>query len=354
METLGEDLVLLSVHPDNGTIVTKSRLGYGLRGSELVRLAASGRAVITGDRIVVLDGRPTGDEQLDAALASLAGARRPPRPKTWVGHPGSRIVDTYLARLAAAGVIRADRRTLLGFIPALRWRVADTARLADTRARLDAIARAAGPVDTAQAAFAGLASASGLGPVLYPGMANRHLRKRLERIAKGELTQGAGRPRPPRRRRPPPRPPRTRRREPRPGLRPTPPPAPPPTPQPRRPSRPRPTRPCRPRSTPRTRRRPTEATAGTAAEPAAGTTSLASLCAQGPCRSGADLADQAAGHPAGQGRPGLIRQAQPGQAVQQLGHAQPGVRGVRAEQHLARQRWSTRRRQAGPAGAAPG
>jgi hypothetical protein len=192
MDDLGEDLVLLSIHPDNGTVATKSRLGYGLRGSELVRLAASGRAGITGDRIVVLDGRPTGDEQLDTALASLAGARRPPRPKTWVGHPGSQIVDTYLARLAAAGAIREDRRTLFGFIPVLRWRVADTARLADARARLDAIARATGPVDTAQAAFAGLASASGLGPVLYPGMAHRQLRKRLEQIAKGELTQGVG------------------------------------------------------------------------------------------------------------------------------------------------------------------
>ena len=191
MDTLGEDLALLSIRPDNGTITTKSRLGYGLRGSELVRLAASGRVGITGDRIVVLDSQPTGDAQLDAALASLAGARRPPRPKTWVGHPGSQIVDTYLARLAAAGAIREDRRTLLGFIPAVRWRIADTARAADARTRLDAIARATGPVDTAQAAFAGLASASGLGPVLYPGMARRHLRKRLEQIAKGELTQPA-------------------------------------------------------------------------------------------------------------------------------------------------------------------
>jgi Golgi phosphoprotein 3 (GPP34) len=191
MQTLGEDLVLLSIRPDNGTIATKSRLGYGLRGSELVRLAASGRVGITGDRIVVLDSQPTGDEQLDAALASLAGSRRPPRPKTWVGHPGSHIVDTYLARLAAAGAIGEDRRTLLGFIPALRWRIADTARAADARARLDAIARATGPVDTAQAAFAGLASASGLGPVLYPGMAHRHVRKRLEQIAKGELTRPA-------------------------------------------------------------------------------------------------------------------------------------------------------------------
>lgn len=191
MDTLGEDLVLLSIRPDNGTIATKSRLGYGVRGSELVRLAASGRVGITGDRIVVLDGQPTGDEQLDAALASLAGSRRPPRPKTWVGHPGSHIVDTYLARLAAAGAIREDRRTLLGFVPALRWRIADTARAVNARTRLDAIAGATGPVDTAQAAFAGLASASGLGQVLYPGWANRKLRQRLERIAKGELTRPA-------------------------------------------------------------------------------------------------------------------------------------------------------------------
>jgi hypothetical protein len=192
MDSLGEDLVLLSIRPDNGTIATKSRLGYGLRGSELVRLAASGRVGITGGRIVVLDVQPTGDEQLDAALASLAGARRPPRPKTWVGHPGAQIVDTYLGRLAATGAIRPERGTVLAFVTVLRWRIADTARAADARARLDAIARGTGPVDTAQAAFAGLASASGLGPVLYPGWANRQLRRRLERIAKGELSQGAG------------------------------------------------------------------------------------------------------------------------------------------------------------------
>lgn len=192
MDALGEDLVLLSIRPDNGTIATKSRLGYGLRGSELVRLAASGRVGITGDRIVVLDTQPTGDEQLDAALASLAGARRPPRPKTWVGHPGAQIVDTYLARLAATGAIRPERGTVLAFVPVVRWRISDTARAADARARLDSIAGGTGPVDTAQAAFAGLASASGLGPVLYPGWANRQLRRRLERIAKGELSQGAG------------------------------------------------------------------------------------------------------------------------------------------------------------------
>ncbi len=95
--------------------------------------------------------------------------RRPFRPKAWVGHPPSGICDAYLARLAAAGAVREERGKLLGFIPASRWRIADPARAADARARLDAIVHAPGQVGIAEAAYAGLASASGLGPVLYPG-----------------------------------------------------------------------------------------------------------------------------------------------------------------------------------------
>ena len=67
----------------------------------------------------------------------------------------------------------------------MRWKITDTARAADVRARLDVIVHAPGPVDTAQAALAGLASASGLAAALYPGAARRPLRKRLEKIAKG-------------------------------------------------------------------------------------------------------------------------------------------------------------------------
>jgi hypothetical protein len=40
-ETLGDDLVLLSVSPNSGRIMTKQKIGYGLMGAELVRLAAT-------------------------------------------------------------------------------------------------------------------------------------------------------------------------------------------------------------------------------------------------------------------------------------------------------------------------
>ena len=183
--------MLLAIQPDQGTIAARQRLPYGLRGSELVRLAASGRVEITSGRIVVLDASPAGDDRLDEALAGLARARRPPQAKAWVGRPGSGICDAYLARLAAAGAIREECGRAFGFVPVVRWKITDTARAADVRARLDVIVHAPGPVDTAQAALAGLASASGLAAALYPGAARRPLRKRLEKIAKGELTQGA-------------------------------------------------------------------------------------------------------------------------------------------------------------------
>ncbi len=39
VDTLGEDLVLLAIQPASGMIAARQRIPYGLRGSELVRLA---------------------------------------------------------------------------------------------------------------------------------------------------------------------------------------------------------------------------------------------------------------------------------------------------------------------------
>ena len=107
---LGEDLLLLSIRPRDGLIMTISRINYGLMGSELVRLAAMGRVSVDERQITVLNQIPTGDEQLDAALTSLANGKRQ-RPRTWVGRPRPGIRDAYLERLVKSGSAaqRVDR-----------------------------------------------------------------------------------------------------------------------------------------------------------------------------------------------------------------------------------------------------
>jgi hypothetical protein len=192
ISTLGDDLILLSVWHGKGRIGSPNVTAIGLMGSELVRLAASGRVEIASGRITVADAAPTGDAEADAALASLAAARRPPRANAWCSRPRRGICEAYLARLAAAGVVRAEQQTRLGFIRVTRWQITDPARVTAARARLDAIAAGTGQVDLAEAAFGGLAHAIGLAGQLYPGRDGRARRKRLELVAEGDLTAPGG------------------------------------------------------------------------------------------------------------------------------------------------------------------
>jgi hypothetical protein len=188
MDELGDDLLLLAARSD-GTLALPAKLRFGLAGSELIRLAAARRIDITRGRIVILDAAPTGDQLLDEALASMTGRRREPTAKAWVARNRPGLVDRYLARAEAAGLIRADRRTVLGFIPMTRWLVLDTARAAQARARLAAVAESTGPVDAAHAALAGLASAIDVTRVVFPGLAGVAARKRLRQAARREPTE---------------------------------------------------------------------------------------------------------------------------------------------------------------------
>jgi hypothetical protein len=182
---LGEDLVLLSIRPRDGKLMTWGRIDLGLMGSELVRLAAAGRAGIAGGRIAVLDPAPTGDTELDAALLSLLDARFAPRPEPWVGLPRRGIRDAYAARLVSAGVLRVRPSRIIG---ASRYVILGSSRVAAARSRLDAITQSSGPpAGSAQAALGGLACAIGLGGVLYPGRPGRDRRARLAEIARQEV-----------------------------------------------------------------------------------------------------------------------------------------------------------------------
>jgi hypothetical protein len=183
METLGDDLILLSIRTD-GVIGTAAKLRFGLSGAELVRLAALRRVDIERGRIIILDETPTGDALLDEALLSMAGGRRPPAAKAWVAHQRGDLTRRYLERLAGAGTIRAEHRKALGFIPKTRWTVLNAERLAAARARLDAIAYGPDGTDAGQAALAGLASAIGLPSLIYPGFAGRAARKRVAAAGK--------------------------------------------------------------------------------------------------------------------------------------------------------------------------
>jgi Golgi phosphoprotein 3 (GPP34) len=183
MDFLCEDLLLLAIDACQGRLGRVYAISYGLMGAELIQLAATGRITIAQDRVLVSSAAPTGDAELDAALARIGESASPPRPGEWVARPRPGILTGYLHQLEAARVIQDQTRWWLA-----RYRVTDAARAAQTRHQLDAIARSAGPIDLGQAAYAGLACAIGLDRMLYRGRRRRAERRRLRDIAAGHWT----------------------------------------------------------------------------------------------------------------------------------------------------------------------
>jgi hypothetical protein len=184
VDWLGEDLLLLALDGGRGRVGRTYMISYGLMGAELVRLAACGRIDIVDDEVVVRSPAPTGDAELDAALARIGEPTTPPWPDEWVPRPG--ILSRYLERLTATGVICEQSRSGITRWP--RWRITQAPRLAEARQRLDLLACSAGPVDLSQTAYAALACALRLDRVLYPGRRRRAERARLREIAAGHWT----------------------------------------------------------------------------------------------------------------------------------------------------------------------
>jgi hypothetical protein len=184
VDWLGEDLLLLALDAGRGRLGRTFMISYGLMGAELVRLAACGRIDIVDDQVVVRSPAPTGDADLDAALARIGEPATPPWPDEWVPRPG--ILSGYLERLVATGVICEQGK--FGIIRWPRWRITQAPRLTEARQRLDLIACSAGPVDLSQTAYAALACALGLDRVRYPGWRRRAERARLREVAAGHWT----------------------------------------------------------------------------------------------------------------------------------------------------------------------
>ena len=145
MDWLCEDLLLLALDAGQGRLGRTYAISYGLMGAELVRLAARGRIDVVDDQVVVRNPAPTGDLELDAALARMCESASPLPPGEWVQRPRPRICGRYLERLTATGVICEQTRFGTSWFRTTRWRITQTGRLAEARQRLDLTACSAGP-----------------------------------------------------------------------------------------------------------------------------------------------------------------------------------------------------------------
>jgi hypothetical protein len=188
--TLPEELVLLAYDDEKGH-TWNSSLDTGLGGAVMLDLSLRGRVEVSEKDLVVVDPAPTGEPVLDAALAEVAGARRPKPPKSWLGGLGRAARPATLDRLVERGVLARDERKALGLFSYTRYPEADGGPEQRVRQRLhDAVVVGTTP-DARTAALASLVKALGMRREVFPDADRRATDRRLAELAEGAWASDA-------------------------------------------------------------------------------------------------------------------------------------------------------------------
>jgi Golgi phosphoprotein 3 (GPP34) len=198
--TVGVDLLLLAIDRNLHVVRDRQKVTYGVMSADLAELAVARRVEVAGrrgwmwEKVHATDPRPTGDPLLDAALASLVAARRPPYLVSWIREPRTGLLDDYLAHLTAQGVVRPYPRRYTRQITHTEAAITDPDRQARARARVERFVAEGGAADPLDWALAGLVFESTLGVLLYPGRANRDAYRTLKEAARGDRGRDTGDP----------------------------------------------------------------------------------------------------------------------------------------------------------------
>ena len=126
MLSLGEQLMLLALHEEKGTVrwAAAARLPYCLAGSLLMELILRQRLRIEPKLLEVLDRTPAGEPLLDDVLTMIDSARKAKAPYYWVSRIGRRIKPKkikLLQNLVNRGILNCEERRILWIFPATRY-----------------------------------------------------------------------------------------------------------------------------------------------------------------------------------------------------------------------------------------
>ena len=199
---IAEDLLLLVTDDASGRMSAPvATVDAGLGGANLVELTMMNKVDLSGEgeagrpgRIVVRDPSPAGDDVLDAALAVLS-ASQGKKPSAVIRPLSKNLRHTLYERLAAAGVIRAERGKILGIFPTRTWPAQDASHEAQVRELVtQALAQQAAPDPRTAALIALLHALKCEHKIVDPrpyGLSRRQLAARAEEIAEGNWASAA-------------------------------------------------------------------------------------------------------------------------------------------------------------------
>ena len=192
---LAEQVLVLLHHPGTDRRrIWSDKVDLAAGGALLVELAGRRRIELTepsrltrNRTVVLVDPAPTGDDVLDEALRRIA-ARRSARAQVVLSTIAKGVRGRLLERLAGQGVLRSERRKLLGIVPVRVWPAVDVRHTEElTRGLRHVLVDQRPPTPHEAALISLLHTVGGTAKVLGgTGLDRRELERRAKAITGGD------------------------------------------------------------------------------------------------------------------------------------------------------------------------
>lgn len=184
--TLGEQVVLLGLEEDSGTLREPLRVGFAVAAAPLLELTRSGHVVVRDGKLVAAETAPP-TEPVAAALAEQLRERPDASPQVWLLAIRERALSAAYEGLQSKGLVREEGKRVLGVFGSHRYPVTDPAVPADLRRELATVVLEGQEPDAETAALIALLHHAGLHALVLPDADDaKAVEARMGAIAEGQ------------------------------------------------------------------------------------------------------------------------------------------------------------------------
>lgn len=183
--TLGEQVVLLALEGDSGTLREPMRAQFAVAAAPLLELTLSGHVVVRDGKLVAAPLAPPA-EPVAAAMAEQVQSRPDASPQAWLLAVREQAVSAAYAGLQGKGLVREEGRRVLGVFGSHRYPVEDPAVPEALRRELAAVVLEGQKPGKQTAALIALLHHAGLHAVALPDADTTAVQARMADIAEGQ------------------------------------------------------------------------------------------------------------------------------------------------------------------------